>query len=413
MVAAVPKQLVESVQFAELDKHPSIEADNAVIRNVRVLGTVSKRGRVYEMTALQDAARLYEGINVCIDHPPEDEAGRPRDPDDVVGVLENCRVEQDGVYADLRLIKTDPRTPKLLEMAEAFKRSIGLSHNAVPGETFWGDDEKLHIVHIVEASSVDIVTKPATNDGLFESEGTNMAKPKLQTKTVREILEGEFGHRTIKRILEADGDALAAMPMDERVEVQEMDPAQPDAAPTDLSADAQMKAAIRAAIMAAVDDETLDTAATISKIKEILKAQEKLSGETPPASEPVSEADGEEEPDGDEKQVQESAELAKARRELEVARSRDEATRLLESKGVVIKPHRISTLAATPKADRDGLLAEWKQLDGLHENGDGEGIIGSRSGGGTVLESDYEPGEETEKPEELLTRLRDRTFANG
>lgn len=62
----------------------------------------------------------------------------------------------------------------------------------------------------------------------------------------------------------------------------------------------QMKDAFRSMVLAAFDDESLDTQATIAKIKEIMKAQEKLLA----GDEPAAEAEGDEEvPDEDKEKL--------------------------------------------------------------------------------------------------------------
>ena len=82
-----------------------------------------------------------------------------------------------------------------------------------------------------------------------------------------------------------------------------------------VDASVQMKDALRSMVMAAFDDESIDTPATIGKIKEIMKAQEKLLA----GDEPAAEAAGDEEepkPDEEDKTVESlirplTAELAK------------------------------------------------------------------------------------------------------
>ena len=69
MIATV--QRIREEAFAEAGLR--IDRDKGIIHDVKVLGRDSKNGRVYTQEAMNDAAKLYEGISVNIDH---------RDPDD-------------------------------------------------------------------------------------------------------------------------------------------------------------------------------------------------------------------------------------------------------------------------------------------------------------------------------------------
>lgn len=147
-----------------------VDRANAVIRGVKILGRESPNGggRVYSDQAMRDAARLYEGIGVNLDHPDRATPGANRSVKDRIGTLSNCRVSKNGVFGDLTLIKGHPYTPAILEIAESNPVGFGLSHNAQgPTSQRYGQNV---VESITRVRSVDIVNDPATNRSLFESD---------------------------------------------------------------------------------------------------------------------------------------------------------------------------------------------------------------------------------------------------
>lgn len=155
---------------------PQIDREAGVIRNVKVLGAESKNGRRYSEKAMREAAELYKGRDVNLDHPGRGDTGE-RKLGDAFGWLESVTVKPDGVYADLHYLKEHPSAPMIVEAAERNPRRIGLSHNAEG--TVVRKDGKNVVESIATVKSVDIVQTPATVNGLFESAGV----------TPRELLE--------------------------------------------------------------------------------------------------------------------------------------------------------------------------------------------------------------------------------
>lgn len=233
----------------------NIDKEAGIIPHVKVLGRESKNGRTYSDRALDDAAKLYEGAEVNVDHPDRKQPDRERGVMEGYGVLKNTKRESDGVYADLHYLKSHGSASVIVERVER-GFPIGLSHNADGKVNQRGKKTMVESIHRVH--SVDLVRNPATNKNLFESENRTMEK------TVREILEAEFPGKTAGcKLLEMDDGAMAAMPVD---------------VPAEGSSDDQIWSAFKASIMAVVDDDSMDTKSTLKKIGEILKAYDKLSG---------------------------------------------------------------------------------------------------------------------------------------
>ena len=108
-------RLVEAIDY----KDCKIDREAGIIREARILGRVSKNGREYSDKALDDAARLYEGVAVMIDHDRKN-PGRERGLMESFGEIQNVKRKEDGVYGDLYFLKSHPATPVILESAERF-----------------------------------------------------------------------------------------------------------------------------------------------------------------------------------------------------------------------------------------------------------------------------------------------------
>jgi hypothetical protein len=149
-----------------------VDKDQGVIYGVSVMGHggVSDNGRRYSPEALADLVRLAEGAKVHWNHPrrPAD----MRDSDDLIGWLENVRRTPDGnVVADLHYLREHPKARRLAEAAERCPDlEWGLSINA-DGEMGGRDGRGREVVQrLHELRGADVVTSPATNRNLFESD---------------------------------------------------------------------------------------------------------------------------------------------------------------------------------------------------------------------------------------------------
>lgn len=314
-----------------------VDRERGVISGVKVLGTTSSNGRRYLPEAIRDAAHLYEGASVRIDHPddPEDQ----RSSDSVLGWLRDVRVGDDGsLYADLHYLQSHPFARRLVEAAERNPRLLGLSHNA-SGDTDVDRDGTVVVHSITEVRSVDLVADPATTRGLFESvqsrtkhASKSKGYQRMTTITLREhfakipllakdrkSVEKAIGEKLLERKFDAailemshymdaedDDMALDASPPTD-VEPETAAPVVDDVA--DMSPEDALKQGFRTAMMAVLDDGTLDLKAKKSRLAELLTALDKLTAagvEVPEAEDeekkdetPVAEAD-ESEPKGEE-----------------------------------------------------------------------------------------------------------------
>lgn len=203
--------------LGRLGKPESVDRDKGIIHGVKVLGLKSLNGRRYTLEAIREAVSKYEGLSVNVDHP--DKPTDQRSAYDRLAWLENVRVQEDGLYADLHILLTHDLAPKLLEAAEKNPRLFGLSHNARgSGEQL--PDGTFEIRSIDEVISVDIVADPATTSGLYESKGYVMKK---SLKLFLEALLPKVPAKRrpgLKKLLEMDD-------MDEPLKMEMDEPAAP------------------------------------------------------------------------------------------------------------------------------------------------------------------------------------------
>lgn len=186
-------QLFEAT-FGNPSQRMGVDREKQVISGVKCLGRESKNGRLYSDQALEDARRFYEGIDVNLDHPPGDSQAERRMVDGF-GVLRNVRTLAEGVFADLHYLGSHPMAEVIAERAEKFPGNFGMSHNATGRVREDPASGKLTVEGLEAVESVDIVRRPATNKGLFESE----------SETRRQAVSNDKGKakKTVRQVLEA------------------------------------------------------------------------------------------------------------------------------------------------------------------------------------------------------------------
>lgn len=161
-----------------------VDAQAGVIRGVKLLGLESRNGRRYLPSALGEAAALYEGVKVNVNHPK----GSPlaaRDYQDRLGSIRNVRAAADGLFGDLYFNPKHALAEQLAWDAVHAPENVGFSHNVeartsrLRGQTV--------VEAILKVQSVDLVADPATTRSLYESAAAVKAEPDDQ---IREQLAG-------------------------------------------------------------------------------------------------------------------------------------------------------------------------------------------------------------------------------
>lgn len=148
--------------------HQSLRVDRTagVIRGVKLLGLRSKNGRRYLETALAEAAALYEGAKVNINH-PKGHPLSPRDYQDRLGVISGVELRpQQGLFGDLHFNPKHTLSEQLMWDAEHAPQNVGLSHNVLARTRREGEGTVVETITRVQ--SIDLVADPATTEGLFE-----------------------------------------------------------------------------------------------------------------------------------------------------------------------------------------------------------------------------------------------------
>ena len=142
----------------ECHPRPS-RSGTGIIHTVKLVGTSSKKGRIYPPAVLKEGMSLYEGVPCFIDH-AEPNARRK--------LVEKFRHHQRrptrprwvSVWR-FALQSAHPMAPQILEAAEYSPDSLGMSHNASGPTRRVGDHEV--VSRISGVSSVDLVHSPATS----------------------------------------------------------------------------------------------------------------------------------------------------------------------------------------------------------------------------------------------------------
>ncbi|MGE3804159.1 MAG: hypothetical protein AB7K24_05755 [Gemmataceae bacterium] len=160
------KKNIDILEFCAQEGIAS-EPDQPILRGVKILGGVSKNRRRYTGEAVEQAARLYEGLPVNIDHPEKNTAAA-RGLRERFGKLLQVRNEAGSLRGDLHYNPKHPLAEAVRWWAENQPDAIGLSHNAT-GTGHTEADGTFVVDKIVSVRSVDIVADPATTRGLFEA----------------------------------------------------------------------------------------------------------------------------------------------------------------------------------------------------------------------------------------------------
>lgn len=143
----------------------AVQAEQGVIRGVKILGLESTNRRTYLRSALAEAVARYEGAKVNVDHPRHGAQG-PRGYRDRLGVIRAARLEPQGIFADFHFNPKHSLAEQLLWDAQHAPHNLGFSHNVVALTSTRGG--RTVVEAITHVHSVDLVADPATTHGLFE-----------------------------------------------------------------------------------------------------------------------------------------------------------------------------------------------------------------------------------------------------
>ncbi|MDY0165916.1 MAG: hypothetical protein RBS80_05185 [Thermoguttaceae bacterium] len=168
---------------------PTVRVDReaGVIRGVKILGLRSRNGRVYLPAALAQAAPLYEGAKVNLNH-PKGHPARPRDYQDRIGAIRNVELRDgEGLFADFHFNPKHAMAEQLAWDAEHAPGNVGFSHHVHARTARRG--EELVVEAITQVESVDLVADPATTRGLFEGGAAGGAPCDLASLSVELLAE--------------------------------------------------------------------------------------------------------------------------------------------------------------------------------------------------------------------------------
>lgn len=309
------------IELLEVQQTPMrVDREKGIIYGVKILGYDSKNGRSYLPEAARKGIRFYEGRQVNIDHP--EKAGQPRKVADRFGRFQDVKEQSDGLFGNLHYLTKHAMAEQVAEAAEKMPQVLGMSHNSTGRVVNRGG--KYIVEEIISVRSVDLVADPATTEGLFEGSGY-MTIP----------TSGEPGA--------AAGQTAGG------------------------SADQQTKAAFKSMIVAALDDDSLDTAATIKRITTILKSQEKIMGKsdettgvpnnaTTQTTEGVQGGATTTQPVA--AQTAPAAGVAELQEQVRQLRAKDEARELLDAAGVKPTAILLESLIALPTKEKRQALVD-------------------------------------------------------
>ena len=141
-----------------------IDAQTGIIRGVSLItkGPALGHGVMIDDKTLQQVKKAAEqysgGLKVKLDH--SGGAG------DIVGYIDTLRIEGEKLLGDLHLLESSVHRAYILEIAERIPDTFGLSI-AFSGPSEKSADKLTTLQRCSEIYSVDLVSEPAANAGLF------------------------------------------------------------------------------------------------------------------------------------------------------------------------------------------------------------------------------------------------------
>jgi hypothetical protein len=161
-----------------------VDRERGVIPGVKLLGTLSRKGREYPKEVMAKALPLYEGMRVNIDHV---DPGQRRSLRDRIGLVKNVTLKDDGLYGDFHFNPKHSLADQIAWDAENAPQNLGFSHDTRGGSRNVGG--RLVVESIDKVLSVDLVANPATTTGLFEDLLQNANHPRPPEESGRQTQE--------------------------------------------------------------------------------------------------------------------------------------------------------------------------------------------------------------------------------
>lgn len=161
----------------------TFDRKNMVIKDHVVLGPLSKNGYRYPV-ATQEAAirgKIFEGAKAYLNHPSAKEMGDARDVRDLIGEHKNVRLNGEKTYSDLFLVNNRTVQDHVLPIAESAPHLIG-SSVVIRGKMKKVEGDLPEIEAIYACRSIDLVSEPATTNGLYESENIEKVEEDMELK---------------------------------------------------------------------------------------------------------------------------------------------------------------------------------------------------------------------------------------
>lgn len=174
-----------------LDAFESVSTDeieSGVLRKVKLLGLKSKNGRNYNSEGVRRTAKnALEGARVYIDHP--DKPSAVRSYREAFGFTEAVEyVDGKGWYGTVKFNPAHPSASQFIWDVKNKPNALGMSINGRIKQAARRNSEGDVVVEAIEEiRSVDLVTRPATASGIFESESTQMKLEELSAEAVEAL----------------------------------------------------------------------------------------------------------------------------------------------------------------------------------------------------------------------------------
>lgn len=194
------------VEHLALVKPPKIDRVAGVIRDVKFLGFESLNDRTYEQV---DPA-IFNGAKSRLNHYAKEDDPNPPDPqfENIWAFAENARLAEDGVYGDLKYNPEHAHIKQILWWAENNPNVGGFS------PIMYGTQRKVgnRVVRTPKlVESVDLVDRPATTNGFFESRKETRNMDEDLKKALADLAERNATIGTLNVQIESNKTRITAL----------------------------------------------------------------------------------------------------------------------------------------------------------------------------------------------------------